>query len=91
MKWRERHELFPAAEIILRSRCPGSKETAAKLEIVVRELLVKNERLRRELQMSGYPRSGSDAASLHEPLLIGISQTWNGKEIAMALGSKHVA
>ena len=37
----------------------------ANLEIVVCELLVKNERLRRELQMSVYPRSGSDAASLH--------------------------
>jgi hypothetical protein len=37
----------------------------ANLEIVVGELLVKNERLRRELQMSVYPRSGSDAASLH--------------------------
>jgi hypothetical protein len=30
MKWRERHELFPAAEIIFRSLCPGSKETGAK-------------------------------------------------------------
>jgi hypothetical protein len=37
----------------------------ANLEIVVCELLVKNERLRRELQTSVYPRSGSDAASLH--------------------------
>ena len=37
----------------------------ANLEIVVCELLLKNERLRRELQMSVYPRSGSDAASLH--------------------------
>jgi hypothetical protein len=30
----------------------------ANLEIVVCELLAKNERLRRELQMSVYPRSG---------------------------------
>lgn len=37
----------------------------ANLEIVVCELLVKNERLRRELHMSVYPRSGSDAAGLH--------------------------
>ena len=37
----------------------------ANLEIVVCELLVKNEQLRRELQMSVYPRSGSDAARLH--------------------------
>jgi hypothetical protein len=37
----------------------------ANLEIVVCELLAKNERLRRELQMSVYPRSGSDADSLH--------------------------
>ena len=36
----------------------------ANLEIVVCELLVKNEQLRREPQMSVYPRSGSDAASL---------------------------
>src|ERR1700746_436021 len=30
MKWRERHELFAAAEIIFRSRWPGSKETGAQ-------------------------------------------------------------
>jgi hypothetical protein len=36
----------------------------ANLEIIVCELLAKNERLRRELQMSVYPRFGADAASL---------------------------
>jgi hypothetical protein len=30
MKWRERDELFPAAEIIFRSRCPGSEQIGAK-------------------------------------------------------------
>jgi hypothetical protein len=37
---------------------------AANLEIVVCELLVKNERLRRELQMSIYPRSGQASAPM---------------------------
>ena len=36
----------------------------ANLEIVVCELLVKNERLRRELQMSIYPRSGQASAPM---------------------------
>jgi hypothetical protein len=36
----------------------------ANLEIVVCELLAKNERLRRELQMSVYPRSGQASASM---------------------------
>ena len=36
----------------------------ANLEIVVCELLVKNERLRRELQMSVYPRSGQASAPM---------------------------
>ena len=36
----------------------------ADLEIIVSELLVKNERLRRELQMSVYPRSGQARASM---------------------------
>jgi hypothetical protein len=36
----------------------------ARLEIVVCELLVKNERLRRELQMSVYPRSGQASAPM---------------------------
>jgi len=38
----------------------------ANLEIVVCELLVENERLRRELQMSVYPRSGQAAAGTME-------------------------
>src|ERR1700692_4438743 len=36
----------------------------ANLEIVVGELLLKNEQLRRELQMSVYPRSGQVSAPL---------------------------
>src|ERR1700752_4286873 len=32
IKWRERDELFPAAEIIFRSRCPGS--AAATSEVI---------------------------------------------------------
>jgi hypothetical protein len=40
------------------------KYRVADLETVVRELLVKNERLRRELQMSVYPRSGQARAPM---------------------------
>jgi hypothetical protein len=43
------------------------KSHVANLEIVVCELLVENERLRRELQMSVYPRSGHASAPMDFP------------------------
>jgi hypothetical protein len=39
IKWRERDELFPAAEIVFRSRCPGA--AAATSEVINSLLLFK--------------------------------------------------
>jgi hypothetical protein len=39
----------------------------ANLEIVVCDLLVKNERLRREIQMSVYPHSGRASTPMDSP------------------------
>jgi hypothetical protein len=80
MKWRERNELFPAAEIMFRSRCPGSKETGA-IGAQTQSRCIKGSRSFSLIRRSA-ERAYTQLGFLLGPALW-IPQTCNSKETAM--------